>query len=301
MTSKPSSDQRFEELVASARKDEEAGRWDSAALKWNLAKSLRDTPEVAESLARVAARGARAYISTQTTSAPEAAPPGISSRTTPAPSVPPRTTPGARPVPPSASPGFSTRTTPAPQAPPFTPRTTPIPRPAPPSAPPPVLRQSAPAPVVRTPSMPMMLLSVLQRQSLVLGAGFATRYPHPWLVWELGPHRPAGEERNVLATVLPSQAGAPKAVGTDPLCFALFGPGPLRVGRADGCSIVVDDVTFSRDLGVLVCVEGKWAFDATTGGRTELDAGSRLQNGDVTLSFETSESFARRLTELSPG
>ncbi|MDP3234055.1 MAG: hypothetical protein Q8N26_14840 [Myxococcales bacterium] len=289
MTSKPSSDQRFEELVESARKDEEAGRWDSASLKWNLAKSLRDTPEVAESLARVAARGARAYISTQTTPAPQAAPS----------SVPPRTTPGARPIPTSAPPGDSTRTTPAPQA--FTPRTTPVPRPASPSAPPPVLRQSAPAPVVRTPSMPMMLLSVLHRQSLVLGAGFATRYPHPWLVWELGPHRPAGEERNVLATVLPSQAGSPKAVGTDPLCFALFGPGPLRVGRADGCSIVVDDVTFSRDLGVLVCVEGKWAFDATAGGHTELDAGSRLQNGDVTLSFETSESFARRLTTLSPG
>lgn len=276
--SRPSSDQRFEELVASARKDEDAGRWDSAALKWNLAKSLRDTPEIAESLARVAARGARAYISTQTTQttpAPQAAPPPIASRTTPAPQP----------------------------APPFSPRTTPGPRPIPPSAPPPVLRPSAPAPVMRTPSMPMMLLSVLQRQALLLGAGFATRYPHPWLVWELGPHRPSGtpDERNVLATVLPSQAGAPKAVGTDPLCFALFGPGPLRVGRADGCSIVVDDVTFSRDLGVLVCAEGKWAFDATTGGRTDLDAGSRLQNGDVTLSFETSESFARRLTAPSPG
>ncbi len=149
--------------------------------------------------------------------------------------------------------------------------------------------------------MPMMLLSVLQRQSLLLGAGFATRYPHSWLVWELGPHRPAGEERNVLDTMKPSQAGTPKAVGTDPLCFALFGPGPLRVGRADGCSIVVDDVTFSRDLGVLIFVDGRWAFDATTGGRLELDAGSRLQNGDVTLSFETSESFVLRLTALSPG
>jgi len=150
--------------------------------------------------------------------------------------------------------------------------------------------------------MPMMLFSILQRQALLLGAGFATRYPHPWLVWELGPHRPTGTpaERNVVATVLPSQAGAPRASGADPLCFALFGPGPLRVGRADGCSIVVDDITFSRDLGVLVCVEGRWAFDATGGGRTSLDAGSRLQNGDVTLSFETAESFAGRLAASSP-
>lgn len=273
-TGKPSSDQRFDELVASARKDEEAGRWDSASLKWNLAKSLRDTPEVAESLARVAARGARAYISTQTTPTPQAPPPVSSPRTTPVPQP----------------------------APSFSPRTTPGPRPVPASVPPPVLRPSAPPPIVRTPSMPMMLLSILQRQALLLGAGFATRYPHPWLVWELGPHRPATnpEERNVLTTVLPAQAGAPKAVGTDPLCFALFGPGPLRVGRADGCSIVIDDVTFSRDLGVLVSVDGKWAFDATTGGRTELDAGSHLQNGDVTLSFETSESFARRLASSSP-
>lgn len=150
--------------------------------------------------------------------------------------------------------------------------------------------------------MPMMLLSVLQRQALLLREGFATRYPHPWLVWETGPQRPAvnPDERNVLATVQPSHAGAPKAVGADPLCFALFGSGPLRVGRADGCSIVVDDVTFSRDLGVLVCAEGRWAFETTGGGRTELDAGSRLQNGDVTLSFETSESFQRRLTSTAP-
>ena len=150
--------------------------------------------------------------------------------------------------------------------------------------------------------MPMMLFSILQRQALLLGAGFATRYPHPWLVWEKGPHRPPGtpEERNVVQTLLPTQAGTPKADGADPLCFALFGPGPLRVGRADGCSIIVDDVTFSRDLGLLVCVDGRWAFEATFGARTELSAGSQLKNGDVTLSFETSESFAGRLAASGP-
>ncbi|MBL8920299.1 MAG: hypothetical protein JNJ54_15640 [Myxococcaceae bacterium] len=237
-SSKASPDQRLEELLASAREDEEAGRWDSADLKLRLALKHGSTPALVERLARVARRGAPAA-----TPATQAAPSSPS----------PRTTPAARPAP--------------------------------------------PAPVVRTPPMPMMLFSVLQRQALVLGAGFATRYPHPWLVWELGPQRPAGDaaERNVLDTLLPSKAGSPKSVGSDPVCFALFGAGPLRVGRADGCSVVIDDVTFSRDLGLLVCTAGRWSFEATTGGRVELAAGSQLQNGDVTLSFETPESFQRRL------
>lgn len=237
-TSKASPEVRVEELIASAREDEEAGRWDSADLKLRLAMMHGSTPALVESLARVARRGAPA-----STPSTQATPSGPS----------PRTTPGARPAP--------------------------------------------PAPVARTPPMPMMLFSVLQRQALLLGAGFATRYPHPWVVWELGPQRPAGNplERNVLDTVLPSKAGTPKSVGNDPVCFALFGAGPLRVGRADGCSIVIDDLTFSRDLGVLVCAAGQWSFEATTGGRTDLTAGSRLQNGDVTLSFETAESFQRRL------
>lgn len=242
-SSKASPDQRVEELLASAREDEEAGRWDSAELKLRLAMKHGSTPALVEGLARVARRGA-----------PPATP---SSQATPS-SPAPRTPPSSRPAPPT--------------------------------------------PVARTPPMPMMLFSVLQRQALVLGEGFATRYPHPWIVWELGPQRPAGDatERNVLDTVLPAKAGTPKSIGNDPVCFALFGAGPLRVGRADGCSIVIDDVTFSRDLGVLVCAAGQWSFEATSGGSVELAAGARLQHGDVTLSFETAESFQRRLA-VGPG
>jgi hypothetical protein len=232
-------DARYAELLASATDDETAGRYDAAALKLKLAQAHRQTPEVAERLARVARRGA------------PPPPPPVSSRSTP-----------------------GTRLSPVPTPGPGRPRATPL---------------------------PMLLLSVLRNQHLLLAAGFATRYPHPWLVWELGPRRPSTDagERNTLVTQVPAQAGPAKTSGHDPLCFPLFGTA-LRIGRGDDCAIVIDDVTFSRDFGVLHFADTTWAFAPTTGGAPiTLTPGMPLRHGDVTLTFETSTSFVARLS--TPG
>jgi hypothetical protein len=227
---------RSTELLASAADDEAAGRWDSAALKLQLAQAHEKSPDVAERLARALRRGAPGPVSSS-------------------PSVAARITPSSRPVPQPSPSG---------------------------------LRQSP---------MPMLLFSVLKNQHLLLGAGFATRYPHPWLVWELGPRRPADNTavRNTLETQRPSQAGAAKVPVTDPLCFAVFGS-DLRIGRSDECAIVIDDVTFSRDFGTLRRSGEVWTFEARAGGSTQLFAGAQLHHGDVTLTFETATSFPERLT-----
>lgn len=297
-------DARAAELLKSATDDENAGRWDAARLKLQLAQAHRNTPEVAERLARAERRGEPPPVSSRLTPAPRpvsnatgpsglrsapSAVVGDASAQTP---VSSRTTPGPRPVldptgqrsTPSAVAGGASA------APPVSSRSTPGARvphvpPASPSRP-------------RASPMPMLLLSVLRNQHLLLGAAFATRYPHPWLVWELGPRRPAASavERNTLETQRPSQAGAPKAAGHDPLCFPLFGTS-LRVGRGDDCAIVIDDVTFSRDAGVLSLVGASWSFHPSAGGApVPLEAGSTVQSGDVTLTFETSTSFVARLS-----
>jgi hypothetical protein len=177
----------------------------------------------------------------------------------------------------------------APSPPPVPSRTTPVGRPATSPAPPPGRPRVTP--------LPMLLLSVLRNQHLLLERGFSTRYPHPWLVWEPGPRRPAGSaaERNTLSTQAPTQAGPAKAAGGDPLCVPLFGAA-LRIGRGDDCAIIIDDVTFSRDFGVLTLEGETWRFTPTAGGAlVTLTAGTPLRHGDVTLTFETPASFVARL------
>lgn len=210
---------RFDELLDSARSDEQAGRLEAAELKLRLALAYSPNPEVQATLDRILrARGGQAKPSSQGSG-------------------------------------------------------------------------------IRRAPVPTLFFSVLHRQRLALSRGFAVRYPNPWLVWEAGPWRPSAGpiERDTKETVLPSRAGAARPKHDDPLCFALVGNEPIRVGRGDGCLVQIDDVTFSRDLG-LVAPEGQqWVFKPATGGSTVLRPGLTLQNGDVTLTFESVESFAARL------
>ncbi|MBL8937421.1 MAG: FHA domain-containing protein [Archangium sp.] len=93
-------------------------------------------------------------------------------------------------------------------------------------------------------------LSTLARQALMLGSGFNSRYPHPWLVWEPGNRVSTVPSAHGIpvTTVVPVTSPSQPAEG-DPLCFALVAsPGrTVRVGRSPESDIVVDDLTVSRD------------------------------------------------------
>jgi len=92
---------------------------------------------------------------------------------------------------------------------------------------------------------------MLARQVLALGAGFSTRYPHAWLVWEPGERvAPLPRAGVPVTTVVPLMSPRRGPTEGDPLCFPLIGSasGPaLRVGRDPESDLVVDDLTVSRE------------------------------------------------------
>jgi hypothetical protein len=94
-------------------------------------------------------------------------------------------------------------------------------------------------------------LSLLARQALVLGSGFAARYQHAWLVWEPGARMtPSPTKPELVSTLVPVERG-PRTPGYgDPLCFPLnTSPEgqPTCVGRAPESDLVLDDLTVSRE------------------------------------------------------
>ena len=170
--------------------------------------------------------------------------------------------------------------------------------------PPPPAVQSAEEPV---PSHP---LSMLGRQRQLLGAKFLERYRADWLVWEPGPWRPG---RSVLTdkTQQPSSMNVGLA-GEDALCFELkHGSGAtLTLGRGVENSIVINDLTVSREQFLLRRVETQWLVRSTgtpltVDGVAVSQTGMPLRNaaviaaGDVRLTFHSLEGFLGRLEEES--
>lgn len=151
--------------------------------------------------------------------------------------------------------------------------------------------------------------SILQRQRLVLGARFAERYPHDWLIWEAGPWRPATTRaaRDTESTRLPDSAGPARPVGEDFLCFVLDGSrSPLHVGRATTNDIAINDLTASRDQFVFDFDHGVWRVRSLQPGAfldgvemtdqpAPLRSQSRITVGAVFLTFLTGVDLIRRL------
>jgi hypothetical protein len=158
-------------------------------------------------------------------------------------------------------------------------------------------------------SVAAFMLSLLNRQRLLLGPKFCERYPSSWLVWEPGPWRPARSvlTSNTEATQLPTSASAARPVGEDALCFELKRvAGQVLVGRGSENHIVVNDLTVSREQFRLEFgADQKWRVH--TGGPLTLDGqsvglpGAVLKNasllviGDVRMTFYEPEGFPLRL------
>ncbi|MCU0702241.1 MAG: hypothetical protein MUC96_37565 [Myxococcaceae bacterium] len=140
-------------------------------------------------------------------------------------------------------------------------------------------------------------LPLLYRQRLMLGAGFLDKYPHPWLIWESGPGRPTeGQRPDVIETRTPRQAGPPRTPTHEAIAFPLVGARPLRIGRASSNDLVVDDVTVSRELGLIRCEADRWFFDRLSPQVTiPLSSGLALSHGEVWFTFVSAADLLTRL------
>ncbi len=154
------------------------------------------------------------------------------------------------------------------------------------------------------------MLSVLQRQTLMLKAAFTERYPHAWLVWEPGPWKPARSvlESNLEATIQPSQAPTEGQAPGDAICFELKPPASgaaLKVGRATTNDVVINDLTASREQFSMQHGQTGWVVAAPQGLLTldgasveapagPLRSGASLALGGVRLTFLSTADLARR-------
>lgn len=117
----------------------------------------------------------------------------------------------------------------------------------------------------------------------MLGSGFNTRYPHPWLVWEPG-NRVSSAHGVPVTTVVPVQSPGQAPAAGDPLCFPLVpgARGAVRVGRSPESDVVVDDLTVSRDhLELCVDAEGWFVRVPPQSSATTLVRKMSLQPGET--------------------
>lgn len=160
---------------------------------------------------------------------------------------------------------------------------------------------------------PAYLLSLLQRQYLILVHGFQHRYPASWLVWEPGPWRAARNptEAGAAKTHFAMPAEGPRPVGSDALCFELKDEaGSKLVGRDSASDVFINDLTLSRRHFVLTFDAGRWLLSAheesssvtrvgdalvEVGTPVELPSGVRLTAGSVELTFYDAAGFLKRL------
>lgn len=152
-------------------------------------------------------------------------------------------------------------------------------------------------------------LSILRRQSLLLGEDFLRRYPHDWLVWEAGPWRPVAtrSEHDTLTTLQPSSAGPARPEGEDCLCYPLQPfRGRVTAGRSTVNQIVINDLTASREHLQFLHDGAVWRLSSVQPGTivggvelseapSELRSGAQLQAGAVTLTFLSSADFFERV------
>ena len=159
------------------------------------------------------------------------------------------------------------------------------------------------------------LLSLLSRQRALLNERFDARYPHAWLVWEPGARlKPASaEELEIGKTKLPTPRDhAMHPVGNDAVCFPLPVPTKesncLVLGRHVDSSIVIDDMSVSREHARLFVRSGRWELEPIGYGVVHLSGvpvhGGRripMQNaftlllGGVTLTFYERGKLVERL------
>lgn len=110
-----------------------------------------------------------------------------------------------------------------------------------------------------------LLVSVIARQSLLLGDALTARYPYPWLLVESrGTSLPSPSPapfNDKSTTRLPSSTPPTVPEAGDPLCLELAAAGPgtqLKLGRAVKNDLVIDDPTVSREHLNLTFENGHW-------------------------------------------
>jgi hypothetical protein len=168
------------------------------------------------------------------------------------------------------------------------------------------------------PGVKAFMLSLLAVRRFTLQAQFLTHFPSAWLVWEPGVWQPAaGGPSPDVTRITSMKPELARPVGGDALCFALTPGAPLRVGRAPGCDVVVNDATVSREHLWLdpVAASAGWAVRPQPGASTTsrngqplapgvaqlLSPGDSLRLGDVTLTYHDAPGMAARLDAVARG
>jgi len=159
------------------------------------------------------------------------------------------------------------------------------------------------------------MISFLARQALTRPREeMAARHPHPWLVWEPGAWTAPSPTTRM--TLLPPEPGAEKPVQGDSLCFELVLKADqkgLRVGRDQGCDIVINDATVSRSHLLLITEGEAWvalvspSSRGAMAGGVAIEPGARftllpdmpIQLGEVQLTFHDRDGFLTRVVNES--
>ena len=162
------------------------------------------------------------------------------------------------------------------------------------------------------PGVKAYMLSLLAVRRAAIQAEFLSRFPSAWLVWEPGVWQPTTGRTAQEATRITSlNAAMDRPVGGDALCFELPRGAPLKVGRATGCDVLINDATVSREhlwLEPIAGAEG-WAARAQPGASSTLlngqplalgavqplRPGTALRLGAVTLTYLDAPGLAARL------
>jgi len=160
------------------------------------------------------------------------------------------------------------------------------------------------------PGVKAYMLSLLAVRRAAIQAEFLSRFPSAWLVWEPGVWQPTTGRTAQEATRITSlNAAMDRPVGGDALCFELPRGAPLKVGRATGCDVLINDATVSREHLWLEPLAEGWAVRAQPGASsTQLNGqplalgavqplrpGHSLRLGDVTLTYLDAPGLAARL------
>jgi hypothetical protein len=160
------------------------------------------------------------------------------------------------------------------------------------------------------------LLSFLSRQQLVLKEHMAERYPHCWLAWEPGAWSVPPAAGDMAATRVPTPVPVDRPAQGDALCFELQARSdgaPLKLGRAAGNDVVINDATVSRDHIHLAKTRDGWMAGgasqskSTYFGSMPLSPGQQVlladlqkfKVGDVVFTFHEPASFIQRLAGIA--
>jgi hypothetical protein len=162
------------------------------------------------------------------------------------------------------------------------------------------------------------LLSFLARQCLLLKERMAERYPHCWLAWEPGAWSAPPSAGDMAATRVPTNLPVTCPAQGDALCFELRARDDgeaLKLGRAAGNDVLVNDATVSREHLRLAKTKDGWVAEVTSrskstffgsaplqpGQKILLTDRQRLKIGDVVFTFHEPASFIERFSEVSAG